>query len=96
MTLHEIRDADPRSQAIVEALRVLRPGGRFVFVDPFADPASYRSLDEVQTVVHSAGARIQRFERLADLVPLSFPLAHPKVLGHVMLLVGDTHAALDC
>jgi len=93
MTLHEVADANPRSRAVVEALRVLRPGGRFVFVDPFADAAYYRSIDDVRSVVASAGATA-RFDRLADLLPLPFPLAHPKVLGSVMLVAGSKGAEL--
>ena len=93
MTFHEVRDANPRSRAVIDALRVLRPGGRFVFVDPFDDPTYYRSLDEIHTAARSAGATILRSERLSDLLPLPFPLTHPKVLGHVMLLAGDKPAA---
>jgi SAM-dependent methyltransferase len=95
MTLHEVADANPRTRAIVEALRVLRPGGRFVFVDPFADPAYYRSVGEVERAVGDVGATIVRFDRLADLLRLPYPLAHPKVLGNVMLLVGDKHGVVD-
>jgi SAM-dependent methyltransferase len=95
MTLHEVADANPRARAIVEALRVLRPGGRFVFVDPFADPAYYRSIDEVERAVGDGGGTILRFDHLADLLPLRFPLSHPKVLGNVVLLVGDKHGAVE-
>ncbi|MEU4236932.1 class I SAM-dependent methyltransferase [Actinoplanes sp. NPDC026619] len=75
MTFHEIRD---KADCVREALRVLRPGGRFVFVDPFADPAYY------PTPPRLPGSSCP----LGDLVDLPFPLRHPKVLGRVLLLAG--------
>jgi SAM-dependent methyltransferase len=92
MTFHEVRDADPRSRAVIDALRVLRPGGQFVFVDPFTDRTYYPSLDDLSNDIQSAGATILQSSRLAALLPLSFPLTHPKVLGRVMLLVGTKSA----
>ncbi|HEY3485151.1 MAG TPA: class I SAM-dependent methyltransferase [Ilumatobacteraceae bacterium] len=92
MTFHEIRDATSATAAVAEALRVLRPGGRFVFVDPFADPAYYPSTDDLRSVIDRAGASLTEFVALGDALPLPFPLRHPKVLGRAMLLVGTSGA----
>ncbi|GAA2611603.1 class I SAM-dependent methyltransferase [Paractinoplanes durhamensis] len=81
MTFHEIKDEG----AVREALRVLRPGGRFVFVDPFADPAYYPSQAAIPG----------KLTPLGDLVDLPFPLRHPKVLGCAMLAEGTASPSLS-
>ncbi|MBO3749565.1 methyltransferase domain-containing protein [Streptosporangiaceae bacterium NEAU-GS5] len=88
LTFHEIGDVARKSDGVVEALRVLRPGGRYVFLDLFGDPAFYPSLDGVREAVGRADASIVEFGALADALPLPFPLRHPKVLGHAMVIVG--------
>jgi SAM-dependent methyltransferase len=88
LTFHEIGDVERKSDGVVEALRVLRPGGRYVFVDLFGDRAFYSSIDGIREAIVSAGASILEFGSLADSLPLPFPLRHPKVLGHAMLIVG--------
>jgi SAM-dependent methyltransferase len=87
LTFHEIGDVGRKSDGVVEA-RVLRPGGRYVFLDLFGDPAFYPSIEDVRQVIGRAGASIVEFGSLADWLPLPFPLRHPKVLGHAMLIVG--------
>jgi SAM-dependent methyltransferase len=88
MTFHEIRDVDRKSDAIVEALRVLRPRGRFVFLDLFADPIFYPSIDHIRQTISRAGVSISDLHSLAGMLALPFPLRHPKVLGHAMLIAG--------
>jgi hypothetical protein len=80
MTFHEITENADKSDGVVEALRILRPGGAFVFLDLFGDRTLFPSLDKT-------GAK-----PLADLMPLPFPLRHPRVLGHAMLLTGTKPA----
>src|SRR6186997_328116 len=88
LTFHEIGDVARKSDGAVEALRVLRPGGRYVFLDLFGDPAFYPSLDDVRDAIATAGGSIVEFSSLVTWLPLPFPLRHPKVLGHAMLIVG--------
>jgi len=88
LTFHEIGDVPRKTDGVVEALRVLRPGGRFVFLDLFGDPAFYPTTDAVRDAIGRAGGAIAEFGSLADSLPLPYPLRHPKVLGHAMLIVG--------
>src|SRR5689334_22376242 len=48
LTFHEIRDVGSKADGVVEALRVLRPGGRFAFLDLFGDPEFYGSPEDVR------------------------------------------------
>src|SRR4051794_36181486 len=80
MTFHEIRENADKTDAVVEALRVLRPGGTFVFLDLFGDRSFYPDPAKLRAL---AGAEPRP---LADLMPLPFPLRHPKVLGHAMVV----------
>src|SRR5262249_22209330 len=58
LTFHEIGDVKRKSDGVVEALRVLRPGGRYVFLDLFSDPACYPSIEDVREAIARAGASI--------------------------------------
>jgi SAM-dependent methyltransferase len=88
LTFHEIGELERPSDGVVEALRVLRPGGRYVFLDLFGDSTVYPSIEDVRDAIGGAGASIVEFANLADSLSLPFPLQHPKVLGHAMLIVG--------
>jgi ubiquinone/menaquinone biosynthesis C-methylase UbiE len=88
LTFHEVRDAPDRADAVAEALRVLRPGGRFVFLDLFADPGHFTSVQHVRDVVTRAGCSITQESALHDLLAMPYPLRDGKVLGHAMLLTG--------
>jgi SAM-dependent methyltransferase len=95
LTFHEIGDVACKSDAVVEVLRVLRPGGRYVFLDLFGDPAFYPSADDVREAIGRAGVSIVEFVPLAEVLPLPFPLRHPKVLGHAMLIAGTKPALVS-
>ncbi|MFI5892452.1 class I SAM-dependent methyltransferase [Actinoplanes sp. NPDC051513] len=82
MTFHEIKENPDRADGVAEALRVLCPGGAFYFLDLFGDPAFYPAPGKLRALT---GAEPRP---LTDLMPLPFPLRHPKVLGHAMLLAG--------
>jgi len=82
MTFHEIKENPDKLTGVAEALRVLRPGGAFVFLDLFGDPAFYPDPADLQNLCGCTP------KPLADLMELPFPLRHPKVLGHAMLVAG--------
>lgn len=88
LTFHEIADVPQKSDGVVEALRVLRAGGRYVFLDLFGDPAFYPSVERVREIILQTGASVEESVSLADLMSLPFPLRHPKVLGHAMVVTG--------
>jgi SAM-dependent methyltransferase len=88
LTFHEVRDVTDKSLVIVEALRVLRPGGRYVFLDLFADPGAFGSVQRVRMAITKAGAGVDEIGRLDTYLPLPFPLGGAKVLGQAMIIAG--------
>jgi len=88
LTFHEVPDVPDRSRVIAESLRVLRPGGRFVFLDLFADPAAFGSVQRVRAAIAEAGAEVDKIDRLGSRLPLPFPLGGAKVLGHALIVAG--------
>jgi len=82
MTFHEIKENADKADGVAEALRILRPGGTFVFLDLFGDHAFYPDPAALRAIT-GADPR-----PLSDLMPLPFPLRHPKVLGHAMVVSG--------
>ncbi len=88
LTFHEVRDLTDKSLVMAEALRVLCPGGRYVFLDLFADPGKFGSVQRVRMAITRAGAGVEEIGRLDTHLPLPFPLGGAKVLGHAMIISG--------
>jgi len=93
LTFHEVRDGPHPTDAIVETLRVLRPGGRFVFLDLFTSAEHFVSIQHVRDAITRADASITRETSLHELLPLPYPLRQGKILGHAVLLAGVRAAA---
>ena len=88
LTFHEVRECADRTDAVAESLRMLRPGGRFAFLDLFSDPSSFTSTEHVLDVIARSGCSVARNEPLDALLPLPYPLGGSKVLGHARLITG--------
>jgi ubiquinone/menaquinone biosynthesis C-methylase UbiE len=88
LTFHEVRECPDRTDAMAEALRVLRPGGTFAFLDLFSDPVPFTSAAHVLEVVQACGCRVTQDAPLMQFLPLPFPLNGAKVLGHARLITG--------
>lgn len=88
LTFHEVRDIADKTLAVVGALRVLKPGGTFVFLDLFSDPGPYPRQDLVAQRLDTAGAMVESDEYVSTLMPLPFPLGGKRLLKHARLIVG--------
>jgi ubiquinone/menaquinone biosynthesis C-methylase UbiE len=89
LTFHEVKSAPQKCEVVREALRVLRPGGRFAFVDYFYDSTYYGPAAEFETFLHSMGLAQIEFKHLSEVLPLPRPLQHPKIFGKVGILYGQ-------
>jgi SAM-dependent methyltransferase len=91
MCFHEVRapaGATLRGPllAVSEALRVLRPGGAFVLIDRFADPADYGPPADLAAILRATDAL--RRERLVAVLGIPWPLSSKRALGPVDVLSG--------
>lgn len=88
LTFHEVRDTADRTDTVVEALRVLEPGGRFAFLDLFDGPEFPGGRAGVLRAVAEHGGEVHAARRLSEVLDLPFPLTLGKVLGHAVLVSG--------
>jgi SAM-dependent methyltransferase len=94
LTFHEVRDVADKSISVIEALRVLAPGGRFAFIDLFDDPGFYAGRDHVLTAVATAGGKVESVRSLSEIFDLTFPMNLGKVLKYAVIVTGTkAHAA---
>jgi len=90
MCFHEVR-APRRTKmpgpmlALSEALRVLRPGGSFVFIDRFGDAADYNQAGLARIL--GATTAIRR-DSLVVMLGVPWPLKTKRALGPVEVLSG--------
>jgi len=88
LTFHEVKSASQKRDLVREALRPLKPGGRFVFIDYFYDSRRYGDLNEFEIFLWSLGLSGVEFMPLSDRLKYPAILKHPKILGKVGVICG--------
>lgn len=88
LTFHEVKDQSNKTEVIKEALRVLRPGGEFVFLDLFMDEKIFGDQSELLNVLKKHGESELNSYKLANEMKLPKLLLNKKVLGNAMILSG--------
>jgi SAM-dependent methyltransferase len=88
LTFHEVRSVPDKRTVLREALRVVKPGGAFAFVDYFYDTKYYGEGLEFEGYLRDL--KLSQFERqpLSAMVTMSALLKHPKILGKVGIILG--------
>jgi hypothetical protein len=71
-----------------EALRVVKPGGAFAFVDYFYDEKYYGKAAEFESYL--SGLKLSRFEYkpLRSVMAIPVLLRHPMIFGKVGIISG--------
>jgi len=88
LTFHEVKDRSNKTDVIKEALRVLKPGGNFVFLDLFFDEKIFGDEKELLTDLKKCGISELNSSRLDKEMDLPKILLNKKVLGNAMILSG--------
>ena len=71
-----------------EALRIVKPGGVFAFVDYFHDAKYYGKTLEFENHLQDMKLAQLEYKPLADMIALPILLKHPKILGKVGIIYG--------
>ena len=89
LTFHEVKTELNKRRLIEEALRVLRPGGRFAFVDLFYDDEHYGATSDLESFLRSLGLSQVGLTRLDSHLALPAPLRLRRALGRAGLVCGQ-------
>ena len=95
LTFHEVKDEKDKAEVVAEALRVLTPGGTFVFFDLFDDKSHYPFPDRIMNVVTGSGCTVRVNSPLRELMSLPYPLNDGKALKYARLLTGSKNASVN-
>lgn len=88
LTFHEVQDTEDKNEVIVEALRVLKSGGQFVFMDLFMDEKIFDKEDRLlENFVKNDVYELNKF-MLAEEINLPKILLNKKVLGNAVVISG--------
>jgi len=85
---HAVNGVSDKKELIREALRVVRPGGRFVFQDLFLVKRLYGQVDELLAAIKGFGIEKVEFVRTADSEFIPRLLKLPFMFGAIGIIHG--------
>jgi len=88
LTFHEVRSVADKREVVREALRVVKGGGRFAFVDYFYNAKLYGTAAEFENYLRSLNLSHFEIKPLRERIELPLLLLHPKILGQVGIVYG--------
>jgi len=88
LTFHEVRSVPDKRAVLREALRVVKPGGAFAFVDYFLEPKYYGAFASFRRHITDLGLSKVEISPLTEVLPMPRLLRHPRMLGKVAILYG--------
>jgi SAM-dependent methyltransferase len=89
LTFHEVSDTSDKRKVLKDALRVIKPGGRFVFQDLFLWEALYGTPEELVRLVRSWGIRKVELIKTCDEAFIPQYLKLPFMVGKIAILSGE-------
>jgi SAM-dependent methyltransferase len=89
LTFHEVRSVSDKRDVVDEALRVVKPGGRFAFVDYFFNAKLYGPAAEFEEYLRSLNLTHFEISPLSPELELPLLLRHPKILGQAGIVYGQ-------
>jgi SAM-dependent methyltransferase len=88
LTFHEVKSVAEKKFVVQEALRVVKPGGVFAFVDYFYEEKYYGKKQEFEKFLKELDLARFEYKPLWDLIAVPALLRHPKILGKVGIIYG--------
>jgi SAM-dependent methyltransferase len=88
LTFHEVQSAADKREVVREALRVVKPGGRFAYVDYFYDAKFYGDPSEFEEYLKDLNLSQLEYRPLREMMAIPLLLKHPKILGRAGILYG--------
>ncbi|MFH1524600.1 MAG: class I SAM-dependent methyltransferase [Chloroflexota bacterium] len=88
LTFHEVKSVQRKREMVREALRILKPGGNFAFIDYFYNSHYYGESAEFQIFLWSLGLSKVEFKPLGEMLEYPRLLRHSKALGRVGIVYG--------
>jgi len=88
LTFHEVKSAADTRSVVQEALRVIKPGGSFSFIDYFYEEKHYGIKEEFEKFLKGLGLSQFEYKPIGELIDIPMLLKHPKILGKVGVIYG--------
>jgi ubiquinone/menaquinone biosynthesis C-methylase UbiE len=88
LTFHEVKSVLQKRELVMEALRVLKPGGKFAFVDYFYEKKYYGETSGYQIFLWNLELSKMDFRPLGEVLEFQKILRHPRALGKVGIIYG--------
>lgn len=89
LTFHEVKSIEDKKDVLQEALRVVKPGGRFAFLDYFFENDYYGGIDTLEQSLIDLGVSEYTLQPLHEKMDMPILLKHPKILGGAGILYGN-------
>jgi SAM-dependent methyltransferase len=88
LTFHEVKSVPDKKSVVREALRVIKHGGTFAFIDYFYDEKYYGSTLEFERFLKNLNLAHLEYKPIRELITIPIPLKHPRILGKVGIIYG--------
>ena len=88
LTFHEVKSVADKKAVVQEALRVVKRGGTFAFVDYFDGEKYYGTKLEFEKFLMDLNLAQFEYKSVRDLIAIPILLRHPKIFGKVGIIYG--------
>jgi len=89
LTFHEVKSVAQKSEVVKEALRVLKPGGVFAFIDYFYESRYYGQVSDFEARLAQFGLSNVTLRTIDQKLKFPALLRHRRALGRVGILYGQ-------
>ena len=88
LTFHEVRSITDKKLVLQEALRVVKPGAGFAFVDYFYEAEHYGADLDLEGFLRGLSLTQYECVPLGKMIKVPVVLRHPRALGKVGIIFG--------